>query len=163
MANADESCRFMGSRSGLAGYEVGGPYNLDHFKLTKGRTDLREFLWRHWHNHIKGIAEASFGTVDAGTLKALYVIQPDAKGKWGIDVELRRTREPSRCSAVHADSLVRIYITKPDEDYPAQTFGPYWSDCKVPTNVRMPDSEAKGAKYYKIILTAKEKALAPDI
>ena len=31
------------------GYEAGGPYELDHFKLTKGRTELRAFLWSHWH------------------------------------------------------------------------------------------------------------------
>ena len=56
------------------------PYSLAVFILTKGRTDLREFLWQHWHGHSKGIAEASVGTVDAGRVTALYVVQPDAQG-----------------------------------------------------------------------------------
>src|SRR5262245_7932235 len=80
--SAEEPCRHLNSRNDLAGYETGGPYKLEHFKLTKGRTDLREFLWRHWYNQIKGVAEARVSTVDAGTVTALYIIQPDAKGVW---------------------------------------------------------------------------------
>jgi hypothetical protein len=71
-----ESCRYMRSSRGLAGYERGGPYSLEHFRLTKGRTDLREFLWKHWHNNIRGFAEVQAGTVDRGTVKVLYLIQP---------------------------------------------------------------------------------------
>ncbi len=67
----------MKSRSGLSGYENGGPYILDHFRLTKGRTDLREFLWTHWHDLKKGVAEARVGTVDRGTVRVLYLIQSD--------------------------------------------------------------------------------------
>jgi len=59
-----ETCSHMNSRHGLAGYESGGPYSLEHFRLTKGRTDLREFLWKHWHSKTKGIAEVRAGTVD---------------------------------------------------------------------------------------------------
>jgi hypothetical protein len=75
-----ETCRHMKSRHDLAGYEKGGPYSLEHFRLTKGRTDLREFLWKHWHSKTKGIAEASTGTVDSGTVRVLYLIQPDPQG-----------------------------------------------------------------------------------
>jgi hypothetical protein len=85
-----ETCRHMKSRHGLVGYGKGGPYSLEHFRLAKGRTDLREFLWKHWHSKIKGIAEASVGTVDRGTVQVLYLIQPDAQGHWGIDVEMDR-------------------------------------------------------------------------
>jgi hypothetical protein len=59
---ADDSCHYMKSRSALSGYENGGPYKLEHFKMTKDRRDLREFLWNHWHGHAKGIAEARVGT-----------------------------------------------------------------------------------------------------
>jgi hypothetical protein len=96
----------MKSRDGLAGYERGGLYRLEHFRLTKGRTDLREFLWKHWHSKITGIAEASVGTVDRGTVQVLYLIQPDAQGHWGIDVEMDRPMDPP-CVAFHTDSLVR--------------------------------------------------------
>jgi hypothetical protein len=89
-ASAQEPCRYMKARSGLVGYEKGGPYTLEHFQLTKGRTELRDFLWNHWHKHIKGSAEASAGTVDAGTVTVLYVVQPNAQGQWGINVELGR-------------------------------------------------------------------------
>jgi hypothetical protein len=75
-SNADDSCPYLKSRRGLAGYESGGPYKLEHFHLTKGRTDLRDFLWKHWHNRIRGVAEAKVGTVDAGIVTALYVVQP---------------------------------------------------------------------------------------
>src|SRR6476469_7826005 len=85
IASAQEPCRYMKSRTGLTGYEHCGPYKLEHFQLTKGRTDLRDFLWKHWHNHVKGVAEAKVGTIDAGTITALYVVQPDSHGQWGID------------------------------------------------------------------------------
>jgi hypothetical protein len=73
-SNGNDACRYIKSRNGLSGYESGGPYTLDHFRLTKGRTDLREFLWKHWHDHIKGVAEAKVGTVDRGTVRVLYLI-----------------------------------------------------------------------------------------
>ena len=148
----------MKSRGVLTGYDTGGPYKLEHFKLTKGRTDLRAFLWKHWHNHIKGVAKARVGTIDAGTITALYVVQPDSRGQWGIDVELGRPVQPPPCSAFHADALVRVPILKPEEDYPSQTLGPYWPDRTVPEKARTPDSEVKGAKYYTVILMAGGKA-----
>lgn len=162
-ASADESCKYLNSRNTLAGFETGGPYKLEHFTLTKGPTDLRDFVWKHWHNHIKGVAEAKEGTVDAGTVTVLYIIQPDAKGVWGIDVELGRPVQPPPCSAFHADSLVRVPIRKPDEDYPSQTLGPYWPDGTVPKNVRMPDDEVKNAKYFTLILMASERAIGDTI
>ncbi len=90
-----EACRHMKTRHGLAGYERGGPYRLEHFRLTKGRTDLREFLWKHWHSKIKGIAEARVGTVNVGTVKVLYLIQPDEQGRWGIDVGMESPNGPA--------------------------------------------------------------------
>ena len=163
IATADEPCRYMKSRSGLSGYEIGGPYKLEHFQLTKGRRDLREFLWNHWHSHIKGVAEARVQTVDAGIVTALYVIQPDANGRWSIDVELGRPVQSPPCSAFHADSLVRIKILKPDEDYPSQTLGPYWRDGTVPKNARLLDTAIKGGRYYTVILIANEKAIGDTI
>jgi hypothetical protein len=75
-AHSKTSCRYVKSLSGLSGYDRGGPYTTDHFRLTKGRTDLREFLWTHWHEHKKGVAEERGGTVDRGTVKVLYIVQP---------------------------------------------------------------------------------------
>jgi hypothetical protein len=161
-AEADDSCHYMKSRSGLVGYDIGGPYNLDHFKLTKGRTDLRTFLWSHWHDHVKGIAEAKVGTIDAGVVTALYVVQPDAKGNWGIDVELYRPVQPPPCSAFHVDSLARFPVRKPEEGYPSQTLGPYLPGGKLPETL-LADSEVKDAKYYKVILVADGKAISGSI
>jgi hypothetical protein len=120
-SNGDDGCRYIKSHSGLSGYENGGPYALDHFRLTTGRTDLREFLWKHWHDHIKGVAEAKVGTVDRGTVTELYIIQPDAQGRWGIDVELDRPMDPP-CVTFHADSIVRLPILDPKDDI-SQTIG----------------------------------------
>ena len=90
-------------------------------------------FWKHWHGHIKGVAEAKVGTVDVGTVTALYVVQPDSQGQWGINAEYGRPMpQPLACSAFHADSLVRFPIRKPDEDYPSQTLGPYLPDGKLP-------------------------------
>lgn len=161
-ASAEGPCPYLKSRIGLAGYEAGGPYKLEHFQLTKGRTDLRDFLWKHWHNHIKGVAEAKVGTVDAGTVTALYVVQPDSQGQWGIDVELGRPLQRPPCSAFHADSLVRFPIRKPDEDYPSQTLGPYLPDGKLP-KTHLADSEVKDPKYYKLILVEDGKAVGDTI
>jgi len=155
-------CRYLKSRSGLGGYETGGPYKLEHFQLTKGRTDLRDFLWNHWHNHIKGVTEARVGTVDAGTVTVLYVVQPDPQGQWGIDVELGRPLQPPPCSAFHVDSLVRFPVRKPDEDYPSQTLGPYLPDGTLP-KTRLADSEVKDAKYWKLILVENGKAIGDTI
>jgi len=161
-AAAQEPCRYLKSRNALALYETGGPYKLEHFQLTKGRTELRAFLWKHWHDHIKGVAEARVGTVDAGTITALYVVQPDSRGDWGIDVELGRPLQPPPCSAFHVDLLVRYPIRKPDEDYPSQTLGPYLPDGKLP-QTRLADSEAKDSKYYKLILVKNGKAIGDTI
>jgi len=60
--NGNDACRYIKSREGLSGYETGGPYTLVHLRLTTGRTDLREFLWKHWLEHKRGVAEANVGT-----------------------------------------------------------------------------------------------------
>jgi hypothetical protein len=159
-AQSRSTCRYMKSRSGLSEYDKAGPYTLNHFRLTKGRTDLREFLWTHWHEHKKGVAEARVGTVDAGTVKVLYVIQPDAQGHWGIDVELDRPADPP-CVAFRADSLARMPIAKPDEDYPSQTLG-IWPDDKLPTEL-LSDSEMKDAKSYRVILVRENKPATDPI
>src|SRR5579864_6524967 len=127
----NDACRYMKSRDSQSGFETGGPYSLDHFHLTKGRTDLREFLWKHWYGHVNGMAEARVGTVNRGTVKVLYVIHPDKQGRWGIDVELDRPMDPP-CVAFRADSLVRLPIHNPDEDYPSQTIG-LWPPDKIPS------------------------------
>jgi hypothetical protein len=64
-------------------------------------------LWKHWHEHVKGVAEAKAQTVDRGTVTVLYIVQPDAQGRWGIDVELDRPMDQP-CIAFHADTLVRL-------------------------------------------------------
>jgi len=153
-SSGDDGCRYMKSRKGLSGYESGGPYTLDHFRLTKGRSDLREFLWKHWHDHIKGIAEANVGTVDRGTVKVLYLIQPDAQGRWGIDGELDRPMDPP-CVTFRADSLVRLPIDDPTEDYPSQTIG-LWPPDRIPKR-RLADSEVKDSKLYRLLLVRDNK------
>lgn len=150
----------MKSHSGLSGYEEGGPFTLDHFRLTKGRTDLREFLWTHWHDRKKGVAEARVGTVDRGTVRVLYLIKPDMQGNWGIDVELNRPMDPP-CITFRADSLVRVPIAKPDEDYPSQTLG-LWPPDKLPRSV-LSDSEVKDAKLFRVILVRENKPITDEI
>jgi len=154
--DGDEGCLYMESRKGLSGYESGGPFYLDHFRLTKGRTDLREFLWMHWHQHIRGIAEVSAGTVDRGIVKGLYIIQPDAQGRWGIDVELDRPMDPP-CVSFHADSIVRVPIRNPEEDYPSQTLG-IWPAGEKLSN-RLADSVVVDSKLYGVVLVRENEAL----
>ncbi len=150
----------MKSRDGLAGYERGGLYSLEHFRFTKGRTDLREFLWKHWHSKIKGIAEASVGTVDRGTVQVLYLIQPDAQGHWGIDVEMDRPMDPP-CVAFHTDSLVRVPIQNPNEDYPSQTIG-LWPSGELSPK-RLVDSDVVDAKLYRVVLVLNNKTVGDAI
>jgi hypothetical protein len=159
-SNGDDACRYIKSRQGLSGYENGGPYTLDHFRLTKGRTDLREFLWTHWHEHKKGVAEAKVGTVDRGTVTVLYLIQPDAKGRWGIDVEMDRPMDPP-CVAFQTDSLVRVPIQNPNEDYPSQTIG-LWPPGELPPK-RLADSDVVGAKLYRVVLVLNNKTVGDAI
>ena len=159
-SRSDDACRYMKSRKDLSGYESGGPYTLDYFRLTKGRTDLREFLWKHWHDHIKAVAEANAGTVDRGTVKLLYVIQPDSQGRWGIDLEVDRPMDPP-CLALRADSLVRLPIHHADEDYPSQTIG-LWPPDKIPAN-RLADSDAADSKSYRVVLVLNDKPVSDAI
>jgi hypothetical protein len=159
-SRADQACRYMQSRSGLAGYENGGLYILDHFHLTKGRTNLREFLWQHWHGHKKGVAEARVRSVDRGTVRVLYLIQPDAQGRWGVDVEISRPADPP-CLSFYADSLVRVPIAKPDEEYPSQTSG-LWPVNKLPANI-VADSAVVDSKFYRLMLVRNNKPLFSDL
>jgi hypothetical protein len=161
VANADDACHYMKERSALSGYDTGGPYKLDHFKMSNDRRDLREFLWSHWHGRRRGIAEARVGTIDAGTVTALYVVHPDANGQWGIDVELHRPIQPPPCSVFRADAIARVPIRKPDDDN-SQTLL-YIPDGVVPSKARLPDSMTVGGKYYKIVLMANDKALGDGI
>lgn len=155
----DRACRYTNSREGLSGYESGGPYTLDHFRLTKGRTELREFMWKHWHHHLRGIAEARVRTVDRGTVKVLFLIQPDAHGSWGIEVELDRPMDPP-CVTFHVDSLVRVPIANPDEDYPSQTLGS-WPPDKIPPN-RLADFAVVDPKRYRVVLVRDGKSACCD-
>jgi hypothetical protein len=155
-AFVDDACRYIRSRSSLSGYETGGPYTLDDLNLTKGRSDLREFLWKHWHDHKKGVAEAQFPTIDAGISKVLYLVQPDAQGNWGIDVG-RSDRPFPPCVTSRADSLVRLPIDDPMENYPSrkQTVGD-WPRDEIPKK-RLADSEVKDSKLYRVVLTRDNK------
>jgi hypothetical protein len=153
-ATCDDGCRYIKSRRTLAGYDTGGPYRLSHFFLTKGRTDLREFLWVHWHGHKKGVAQAKVQTIDAGTVTVMYVIQPDAKGSWGVDLEIDRPAAPP-CITLRADSIVRVPIEKPDEEYPSQTLG-LWPPDKIPDK-RLSDSDAADPNLYRVVLVVGAK------
>ena len=82
----------------------------------------------------------------------------DVKGQWGIDVEIPRQVQLSPCAAFHVDSLVRILIGKPNEDYPAQWLGAYFPDGKISEKSRFADSEIRDAKYYWIVLVVNGKA-----
>jgi hypothetical protein len=155
----DDACRYVKSRNSLSGYENGGPYDLDHFRLTKGRTELREFLWKHWHEQKKGVAEAKVGTVDRGTVKVLYLVKPDAQGIWGIDVELDRAMDPP-CVTFHADSLVRLVIANPKGDL-SQTAG-LWPPDRIPPK-RLADSDVADPKFYQIVLVRNNKPTGDTI
>ena len=148
-STAEPACALMDDRSSASGYESGGPFDLSHFKLTDGRLEIRDFLWQHWHSRIKGMAEIRVGTVDAGTVRVFYLIHPDSLGVWGIDVAIKRPRDKS-CASFHADSLVRLPIEKPDEDYPSQTIG-FWPPDQLPKK-RVDDQTTVMPKLYQVQL-----------
>lgn len=156
-AASDDSCPYFKSRSSLSGYETGGPYTLAHPKMTKDRMDLREFLWNHWHGRVKGVAEAA----DGETFTALYVIQPDSKGNWGVDVEINRPQTGLPCRAFHVESLARIPIPKPEDD-PSQTLTLNLPFGRIP-ETHLADSEVKDAKYYRLVFVANERMIGDTI
>jgi len=156
---ADQGCRYFKSRGGLSGFEDGGIYILDHSRLTRGRADLREFLWQHWSGHRKGIAEARIRTAGRGTVRALYVVQSDPQGRWGINVEIDRPMEPP-CTGFFADALVRVPIANPGDDY-LQTAG-LWPLDKLPPNL-LADSGVVDSKLYRLMLVRNSKPLFSDL
>jgi hypothetical protein len=91
-------------------------------------------------------------------VKVLYVVQPDAQGRWGIEVEFDRPTDPP-CSSFHADSLVRVRIANPDQDYPSQTLG-IWPEVDIRAN-RLADSDVVNPKLYRVVLLRNGK-IAPD-
>lgn len=93
-------------------------------------------------------------------MKVLYIVQLDAKAQWGIDVEIDRPMDPP-CVAFHADSLVRVSVGKPDEDYPSQTLD-RWPPDKIP-QTRLADSEVKDPKLYRVILVKENKPVTDEI
>jgi hypothetical protein len=153
-SGASDGCRYIQARKLLSKYDSGGPFLLDHFRQTNGRTDVRQFLWNHWRAHRRAVAEVKAGTLDRGTVTSLYVIQPDLNGKWGIDVEIDRPHSPP-CTAFHADSLVRVRIAKPNEDYPSQTLGVFDRD-RMPAEL-FSDKEKKSSSLYNLVLIRKGK------
>jgi len=89
----------------------------------------------------------------------LYLVHPDAKGLWGIDVELDRPMDPP-CVTFHADSLARVPIANPNEDYPSQTIG-IWPPDKMPPK-RLQDSDVVDSKSHKIVLVRNNKPASSD-
>jgi hypothetical protein len=100
------------------------------------------------------------GTVDRGTVKVLYLIQPDAQGRWGIDVEMDRPMDPP-CVTFHVDSLIRVPIQNPNEDYPSQTLG-LWPPGKLPSK-RLADSDVADAKSYGVVFVLNNKTVGDAI
>jgi hypothetical protein len=158
VANAAEDCPYLNAGGRLPGYDTGGPYKPDYFKMDRDRTNLREFLWTHWKGHTKGIARVRVSTVDEGAITELYVVQPDTKGRWGIDVErdnpyswnLQAKPYPP-CWDWHVDSLVRISIGNP-----RQASDPDFPDGKIPEKMRLADSDVREAKDYLVVLLINE-------
>jgi hypothetical protein len=75
-------------------------------------------------------------------------------------VEIDRPMDPP-CMVFHADSLVRIPIAKPDEDYPSQTT---WVPPSAWTpKARLADSEKMDAKLYRLGLVKDTKVVGDAI
>lgn len=157
---AAQECRHIGNPSDLKGYEAGPTYTLRHFKFTNDRAELRKFLWEHWRNHRKGLVTANVETVDRGTVKVLYIVQPDPTGAWGVDVELDRPLDPP-CITFRVDLLTRLPLEKNAPDYPDQTLG-FWPPPKLPAR-RVPDSENRGPKLYRLALVSGGKPISDPI
>jgi hypothetical protein len=158
-ARADDSCQFLGKKTALPNYESGGPYVLDHFQLNKDRADLRDFLWKHWHNHVAAVAKFEVKTIDAGTPTELVIIEPNAQGVWGINVEIDSRMYPP-CVRFHADDLVRVPIGEPSNDY-YQTLG-YYPNDKLPKS-RVPDDAVTEPRNYWIVLVKDGKPASNTI
>jgi hypothetical protein len=151
-----DGCRYIKSRGSLSEYESGGPYALDSLVHTNGRSDLRAFLWKHWHEHNRGVAEAQVQTVDAGMVKLLFIIHPDANGNWGIDEE-SDAPAAQPCVAFHADSLIRLQIRRPDPNDPWKPSGT-WTPDEIPSK-RISDSAVLNPNLYEIVLVGNTKAV----
>jgi hypothetical protein len=154
-------CHTADERFQLEGYESGGIFTLQHFSHTEGRARLRSFLWEHWHGRQRGYAKAEVGTVDAGTVKMLYIIHPDEQGQWGIDVRVQRQIQQPHCSTFHANSLVRVSVRKGAPDYPAQTLS-LWLPNGLPKTI-LKDDLVVNPNSYRVILEANNRAIGDTI
>ena len=65
------------------------------------------------------------------------------------------------CVTFHTDSLVRVPIQNPNEDYPSQTID-LWPPGELPPK-RLADSDVVDTKLYRVVLVLNNKTVGDAI
>jgi hypothetical protein len=84
----------------LQEYDVFGPYTFSNLVDQAWRTNddaFRAFIWSHWHEHRKGIAQITTYSKEgkASACNFTYYIEPDESDSWHIE-ELSKCKKGPR-------------------------------------------------------------------
>jgi hypothetical protein len=141
-------------------YERAGPYvfstkanaNEDGFLMA---ASVRDFLWRHWHDHRRGLLLTITFTIEGLPNRTSYFVEPDGYGKWQIATE-------SKTALMGADPT--------SIDHPAQTesstayFVERMDNGLAGTGPKaIPANEMRDAMSFRLILKNREGKVTEEI
>jgi hypothetical protein len=75
-------------------YESAGPFtvklDLDAQSRANIEAEIRDFLWRHWHQHRLGHLTATFFSREGEPSTSFYFVEPGEQRSWHIAVKINR-------------------------------------------------------------------------
>jgi hypothetical protein len=96
----------------LSGYDTFGPVTIRFREIENARktsAELRDFVWRHWHERRRGYAVVTeIGVVHPVPCTSTFKIQPNDDGKWHIEKRTKcgKWRSKTDRSVIH--SVLRL-------------------------------------------------------
>jgi hypothetical protein len=134
----------------LNGYEIAGPYILAHETATLEdilvmRASARDFLWRHWRGHRRGVLTTVSFTTEGLPIRTTDFVEPDEHGKWKIVSETQRsvlgtkTNSPDSAKQVETSTAYSVERVEPLPDGTA-------SDKPIP------DNKSRDPMSYRLVL-----------
>lgn len=154
----DSSANRLAQRN-LDLYERAGPFTLDLDLDSQSRTnteaEIREFLWKHWHQRRLGHLVATWYSKEGEPSTSAYFVEPDEKGIWHIAITINRTlvertgskRQLQNTIEYDAYSIERVDVSK-------GTLG---------RSIAIPEGETRSPQSYRLRLKDKHEEVLTEI
>ncbi len=92
-------------------YEQAGTYEFTTYmneqEIISKQAEMRKFIWEHWINHKLAMITAKYCTSEGDQTTKIYLIEPNIKGKWNINIFIQHD----------LSSSVKDKIMKPKNEY----------------------------------------------